>query len=262
MTKTFPVFLMLIAGWLYPACNTAPVPTPTLFSLNRPFSLAIGQSGECKEIAGFTVRFDKIASDSRCPKGVECITAGQAEVVLTLAKDGESTTLTLPFIIPNGTGNATDFKGHTIRVMGVAPMKFKDKVIDPKEYTIVVSVTETPIGGPVAKLGQEFTLGIGESIGLEGEEGYKIRFDTVSSDSRCAEGVQCIWAGRVDAVFTVSQDDNTQKLTLATGDMSQGGTGQATAGKYNLTLKAISPMKKKDVTIAPNAYKASLVVQK
>ncbi|MBL7809017.1 MAG: hypothetical protein JNN28_14455 [Saprospiraceae bacterium] len=244
------------------ACDTTPPPPPVVFGVDRPFPLAIGQTGESKNELGFSIKFEKIASDSRCPKGVECITAGQADVVLTITKGGETSTVTLPFIIPNGTGNAIDLKGHTIRVMGVAPMKFKDKEIDPKEYNIMVLVTETVVGGAVAKLGQEFMLGIGESMGLDDDPGFRVRFDTVASDSRCPEGVQCIWAGKVDAVFTVTQGENAQKLTLSSGDMSQGGSGQAVAGKYNLALKAISPMKKKDVTIDSKGYKASVVIQK
>ncbi|MBN8680726.1 MAG: hypothetical protein J0M29_21055 [Chitinophagales bacterium] len=255
-------YLLLSFICLLLACNTTPPPPSTKFDLDRPFPLAIGQTGECKDVVGFTVRFDKIAADSRCPKGVECITAGQADVVVTISKGGESSTMTLPFTIPNGTGNATDFKGHTIRIMGVAPMKFKDKEIDPKDYNIMVLVTETQVGGPVAKPGQEFTLGIGEQIKLEADQVYQIRFDTVPSDSRCPEGVQCVWAGKADGVFTVQHGESTEKINLSTGDLSQGGKGEAVIGAYTFKLKAMSPARKKDTAIDPKAYKASLVVDK
>ncbi|HAD11166.1 MAG TPA: hypothetical protein DCF33_01885 [Saprospirales bacterium] len=244
------------------ACDDTPPTPPVTFMLDRVFPLALGQTGECRDLAGFTIRFDKIASDSRCPKGVECITAGQVEVVLTISKNGQPQTITLPFIIPNGTENVTEYQGHTIRIMGVSPMKFKDKPIDPTAYNIILQVMETPVGGPVAKLDQEFVLGFGESISLEGQEGYKIRFDSVSADSRCPEGVQCVWAGKADAIITFSQGTTSQAITLSTGDLSQGGNGQAAMGPYTLFLKAISPAKKKDAVIAPNAYKASLLIQK
>jgi hypothetical protein len=247
---------------LFMACKNTPPAPPVTFLLDRAFPLAVGQTGECRDVAGFTIRFDKIASDSRCPKGVECITAGQVEVVLTISKNGQTKAVTLPFIIPNGTENVTDYQGHTIRIMGVSPMKFKDKPIDLKEYNIIIQVMETPVGGAVAKLDQEFILGVGESIGLEGPDGYKIQFDSVSSDSRCPEGVQCIWAGKADAVITFSQGASSQAITLSTGDLSQGGKAQAAMGPYTLFLKAISPAKKKDAVIAPNAYKASLLIQK
>jgi hypothetical protein len=143
MKKTFLGLAVFIVVLLGISCSSTPPPEPVFFHLDRPFTLVLGQTGSFKKMNDFTVRFDKIASDSRCPKGVECITAGQADVALTIGKEGKSTAVTLPFIIPNGTGNVTQFEGYTIRVLGVAPMKFKDKALDPREYNIVVKVTET-----------------------------------------------------------------------------------------------------------------------
>lgn len=155
MKKCIFFFLLPATAILILACNATPPPPAVPFALDRPFSLAIGQSGSSKQVEGFTIRFDKIASDNRCPKGVECITAGQADVVLTISKGGESSTVTLPFIITNGTGNVTEFQGHMIRVMGVAPMKFKDKELNPKDYNIMVNVSETKKERPSVQPGQE-----------------------------------------------------------------------------------------------------------
>jgi len=239
-----------------------PVPLPVKFSLDRPFPLKVGQTGESEEIQGFTIKFDKVSADSRCPMGVECITAGKADVVLILTKAGEAQTLTLPFTITNGTSNVTDFKGHTVRIMGVAPMKYKDKEIKPDEYVITLSVIETPPPVPVAKPGEDFTLGVGERIGLEGEPANFIRFDSVVGDSRCPEGVQCIWAGRADCVFSLTNGDQTQQVTLATGDMGKGGSGEAKFGAYTLKIKAIAPPKKQGPPIPQKDYKATLVLVK
>src|SRR5689334_15294759 len=45
-----------------------------------------------------------------------------------------------------------------------------------------------------AKLDEEFTLARGESIGLAGTP-YVVVFDQVLEDSRCAQGMTCIWEG-------------------------------------------------------------------
>lgn len=237
-----------------------PAPPPVQFELGRLFPLLVGQTGESSQVQGFTIKFDKIAADSRCPKGVECITAGKADVVLTLTKSGESKTITLPFILPNGTENVTDFNGHTVRIMGVAPIKFKDKEIEPEEYSVVLNVIETPPPMPQAKPGEDFVLGVGESILTSDDLSGIIRFDSVVGDSRCAEGVQCIWAGRADCVFSLTKGGNTQQVTLATGDMSQGGTGEAKFGAYTLKIKAINPPKKQGPPIPQKDYKATLVL--
>ncbi len=48
-------------------------------AVNQEFSL---QQGQTAEVAGFTITFRGVANDSRCPIGVFCITAGNAEVQL------------------------------------------------------------------------------------------------------------------------------------------------------------------------------------
>ena len=239
-----------------------PAIAPVKFSLERPFPLKIGQTGESTDLQGFTITFDKASDDSRCPQGVECITAGKVDVVLTMSKAGESKTVTLPFTVTNGTGNVTDFKGHTVRVVGVIPIKFKDKEIKPEEYTITLLVTATQPSVPKAKIGEDFTLDMGEKIMIEDDPAASIRFDSVSGDSRCPEGVQCIWAGRADCVFSVTSEGATQQVTLASGDISKGGSGEAKFGPYTLKIKAIKPAKKQGPAIQQKDYKATLMITK
>jgi hypothetical protein len=61
--------------------ETAQVPNPQSvdISANMPFILKIGQMGVFK-LTGATIVFDAVKSDSRCPKGVQCIWAGEATV--------------------------------------------------------------------------------------------------------------------------------------------------------------------------------------
>jgi hypothetical protein len=123
---------------------SSPVAPAAKFRLERPFPLMAGQTGASVEEEGFTIKFEKVAADSRCPKDVECITAGKADVVLTLSKAGVSETTTLPFTQTNGTSNVIDFNGHTVRVVGITPYKLKDKEIKPDGYTITLTVIKTP----------------------------------------------------------------------------------------------------------------------
>jgi hypothetical protein len=48
--------------------------------------------------------------------------------------------------------------------------------------------------GPRASLGREFSIALGESIPLEGTP-YSLTFRRVLEDSRCAQGVTCVWEG-------------------------------------------------------------------
>ncbi len=49
-------------------------------------------------------------------------------------------------------------------------------------------------GDITASLGQEFTLPVGQKAVIEGED-LSIKFVEVIGDSRCAAGVECVWAG-------------------------------------------------------------------
>ncbi|MDO8971773.1 MAG: hypothetical protein Q7U74_13855, partial [Saprospiraceae bacterium] len=89
--------LIMAAG-----CSKA-VPPSVKFPHTTPFSLKLGQTGESSLVPGFTILFEKVTADSRCPMGVECITAGKADLVLRLGKDGASETIKLSFTLPNGT---------------------------------------------------------------------------------------------------------------------------------------------------------------
>jgi hypothetical protein len=250
----------LAALFMAPGCSK-PAPPPVKFPHTTPFSLKLGQTGESSLVPGFTILFEKVTADSRCPMGVECITAGKADLVLRVGKDGAAETINLSFTLPNGTSNVTEFKGHTIRVVGVTPFKIKDREINPEEYILAITVTETPPPPVQMKLGDYFMLGVGDGIVLEDDPEYRLRFDSLASDSRCPEGVQCIWAGRVDAVFSVQKGNQTQVLRLATGDLSQGGSSAGAFGPYTLEFKAITPPKTQ-APILLRLYKASLVIKK
>lgn len=60
----------------------------------EPFRLRVGERAR---VAGddLAVAFVEVAGDSRCPKNVNCFWAGDAEVVLQLARGGEEATVRL-----------------------------------------------------------------------------------------------------------------------------------------------------------------------
>jgi len=257
------LFFSMSLGILF-FCFGCPNPTiaPIKFNLERPFALKLGQTGEAVSVKEFSIKFDKVSADSRCALGLTCVTAGQVDVVLTISIAGETKTVTLPFMQPNGTSNVIDFKGQTVRILGVTPFKVKDKELKPEEYMVTLSVIETPAPAPKAKVGEGFALGVGQSIVLEEDPMFRIRFDKVSGDSRCPEGVKCIWAGRVDAGFTLMQGDSSFRVTIAIGDFSQGGKSEAKFGPYSLKIKAIAPPKQQGAPIPQTAYKAMMELSK
>ena len=74
-------------------------------------------------------------------------------------------------------------------------------------------------------------------------------------DSRCAAGVQCVWAGqvRVSARVDANGSSEMREFTSAKPESVGGGT---------LTLSEIYPTKTKGVTIFPEEYRFGFTFQK
>jgi hypothetical protein len=107
-----------------------------------------------------------------------------------------------------------------------------------------------------AALGQEFEIKIGQQVSIR-SEGLKLSFTQVAEDSRCPEGVQCIWAGNGKIVLRVSQArrrSSVMRLNTTTDPK------QAAYRGYEVKLVGLNPYPKKDAPIRRREYVATLVV--
>lgn len=111
-------------------------------------------------------------------------------------------------------------------------------------------------------LDESFTLDQSVTACTKDGADFKIRFDSVTGDSRCPIGVQCIWAGRADLSMTLKSGGVTQTVALASGDMSQGGKGEAVFNGYTVKLEGVEPPKEEGRNLQQKDYKAKLRVTK
>lgn len=118
-----------------------------------------------------------------------------------------------------------------------------------------------PTGSPnrnVATLPTTITLAPGGSIEVE-RANLVIRFDSITSDSRCPSNVQCVWAGEATAALTIGQLSgvmSAQLLSLSTTP------GKDTATSYGKPLKLVSvtPPKVSTTAIQKSSYRIELLV--
>jgi hypothetical protein len=82
--------------------------------------------------------------------------------------------------------------------------------------------------GSQQPLNQEFTLQIGQSVAITGED-LSIKFDAITEDSRCPSGVVCVWAGRVTIQLIVTTEATPRVLLVS----ETGSTGDYTRIKYD-----------------------------
>jgi len=104
-------------------------------------------------------------------------------------------------------------------------------------------------------LGQSFDLRSGTSAALQ--DGLRVTFNTVPSDSRCPMDAFCIWGGDAIVKVALSQSGSSQ----AERDLhTDAGASQAAYLSYTIKLVTLAPYPRSDRPIKPEDYVATLVV--
>lgn len=90
---------------------------------------------------GLTLRFAELVSDSRCPSGVVCGVAGNAEIRVSAAKGQEVQDFILNTDI--GSPNEAAFQGYTVQLVGVAPYPAINHQLSAEAYCIELQVSQS-----------------------------------------------------------------------------------------------------------------------
>lgn len=105
-------------------------------------------------------------------------------------------------------------------------------------------------GGVVIKVGQE------KRVKVDGDD-LRIAFDRVAEDSRCPEGVQCVWQGNA-RVRLVARN---RKGECVEFDLNtSAGPSEYEFGEYTIRLARLSPHPTADSKPKPGDYRATVVV--
>jgi hypothetical protein len=107
-------------------------------SIGREFTLPVGKSvsftGE-----ELSLKFVEVTADSRCPTGVQCIQAGEADCRMQVTYKG--LTMELNFIQPGSSQATQKFVQYTINFR-VEPYPQAGKQIKKSDYRLVMTVTK------------------------------------------------------------------------------------------------------------------------
>jgi len=109
-----------------------------------------------------------------------------------------------------------------------------------------------------ARLGEEFSLPIGQSVVITGED-IDMKFVEVSEDSRCPKDVTCVWEGRATAIVEISMDGSSQQLKLSQPGIT-GAPAREKYGEYEFTYKVEPYPEKAEVEITTDEYRLLLIV--
>lgn len=104
--------------------------------LEQEFKLKIGESASGPE--GLKVEFDSVADDSRCPKGVTCVWAGNAKVQLKVQKDaGAAATVELN---TNITPKTSRYLEYELTLKELKPYPEINTPIKSSDYEVTLTV--------------------------------------------------------------------------------------------------------------------------
>ena len=108
------------------------------------------------------------------------------------------------------------------------------------------------------QLGEPFDLGVGESV-LITDAGIRVGFDRVPFDSRCANGVVCIWEGNATAQVWGEISENRAAFDLNTNPQFR---SAAVYMGFEIRLLNVSPYPEDGRPIDPNDYVVTMVVER
>lgn len=116
-----------------PVFGGGDTPTP-----GKEIRLEVGASVVIEEEGGPRITFREVVSDNRCPRGVQCIVAGEGVVRIDV-EHGESLE-ELTFEIPPGGSDTAEALGCRVEVLRLLPEPRAGQRLDPEEYVVELQV--------------------------------------------------------------------------------------------------------------------------
>jgi hypothetical protein len=110
-----------------------------------------------------------------------------------------------------------------------------------------------------ANLGQEFSLSIGQTAVIDGEE-LKLKLLEVISDSRCPEDVTCVWQGQASCLVEITYLESLHRVTLTQPGLT-GEPSEIDFKEYNIRFN-LTPYPEAGKEIKEGDYRLQLVVTK
>jgi hypothetical protein len=110
---------------------------PAQLALGRPFSLRFGESAVFEK-ENVRLRFDSVPEDSRCPKKVQCVSAGNARIRLEITV-GSATPSVVELNTARGPREA-EIEGFRIVLEDLAPYPLTSQPIPAEEFLATLSV--------------------------------------------------------------------------------------------------------------------------
>jgi hypothetical protein len=111
--------------------------------LNQNFVLRVGQEATVAE-QKLNVKFVSVLEDSRCPKGVNCIWAGNVRVQLQVSKARSKPAKVELSLNPRDApdGEASNYGDYKLKLVSVEPYPVEGQQLRASDYTVTLSISK------------------------------------------------------------------------------------------------------------------------
>ena len=126
----FAVLLLIFA-------SIAAQPGERVIVFEQEFKLKIGESAKTPH-EGLQIEFDSVPEDSRCPKGVNCVWAGNAKILLKVKKDADK-----PANVELNTNinpKTSRYLGYELSLKELKPYPESNATIKSSDYEVTLTV--------------------------------------------------------------------------------------------------------------------------
>lgn len=113
--------------------------TAEMHSVAEKIELKVGESARLGS-SDVTVLFEKVDSDGRCPKGVQCVWEGDAVVRLSIGAPKQERTTVLLHTHVDAQREA-EAGGARVRLQALSPYPTIERTTAPDEYRVTLSFT-------------------------------------------------------------------------------------------------------------------------
>lgn len=105
--------------------------------------------------------------------------------------------------------------------------------------------------------GEAITLQVGEEVRVDGCD-LRVRFDGIESDSRCPQGVTCVWEGDAVILLTLTGGGDPDPRAVRLHTNASGGTEHG--GECTVRLLRLQPEAIEGVVPPQDTYRVTLTV--
>lgn len=131
----------IVASLAWTACSVAGPSTTARIEQGQDFSLRAGESGQTRDGA-LTIGFEGVTADSRCPKGEQCIRAGDATVRVWI-QQGSSPKETRELRTAPEAAQSARVLDQFIRLIRLDPIAVTGKAIAKSDYVATLRLSRT-----------------------------------------------------------------------------------------------------------------------